>query len=119
MKNIQFPYVVIYDSRNAEKGMIEVSLSEEDARRLIRSANEGGRRFLGDDESIADICLIVFGALSERIVQRLMNDPEPVRKALYGEDSCDPRLPLSEEQYAEYLEKLSITVFYPEGMQML
>ncbi len=65
MKRFTFPYYLSFGKGDNTDCKIEIELSDKDANRLVRSAREGGRFRLNEDEEIADICNKVYEAVSQ------------------------------------------------------
>lgn len=119
MKSFIFPYYISFGKGDSVDCEISIELTEEDAARLVASANEGGRFRLSEDERIKDIYDMVFTAIMDREKQALMDDPEPVEDALSWEDDYDPDAEITEEQIDAYLDELDMDVNYPEELQGL
>ena len=119
MKTFTFPYYISFGKGDSVDCEITIELTDEDAARLVTSANEGGRFRLREDESIEDIYDAVFTAIMDREKQALMDDPEPVEDALSWEDDYDPDAEITEEQIDAYLDELDMDVNYPEELQEL
>ena len=56
MKDFVFPYSISFGKLDSVSDSLTVALSDANAKRLVRSAEEGGRNRLGEDEFISDIC---------------------------------------------------------------
>lgn len=119
MKRYVFPYSVSFGKMDSVDGSFSHALSDENAERLIRSAEEGDRHKLSDDPFISDIFVDVDKALMKKLVKQLLQDPAPVRASLSWKDSYDPSAPIGEKQVREYLDDLMITVYYPKKLQLL
>lgn len=119
MKSFVFPYSISFGKLDSVDDQVEYSLSDANAKRLIRSAEEGGRHQLSEDSFISDICAKVYGAVEKELTEQLMQDPTPVRDALSWDESYDTNAPIGIEQVQEYIDDLMITVYYPEELQLL
>lgn len=119
MKHFVFPYSISFGKLDSVGGQVEHSLSEANAKRLIRSAEEGGRHLLSEDSFISDICTKVYKAVEKELTEQLMQDSTPVRDALSWDESYDPSVPIGIKQIREYIDDLMITVYYPEELQLL
>ncbi len=119
MKDFVFPYSISFGKRDSIGGDLIVALSDANAKRLVRSAEEGGRNYLGEDEFISDICAKVYKALDKKLTEELLDDPTPVRDALSWDDTYNPNEPIGKKHIQKYLDELMITAYYPEDLQML
>ena len=119
MKQFTFPYYISFGKNDSVDCEITIELTDEDAARLVTSANEGGRFRLSEDERIEDIYDAVFTAIMDREKQALMDDPEPVADALSWEEDFDPDADITEEQIDDYLDDLEMDINYPEELQGL
>lgn len=119
MKQYVFPYYISFAKNDSVDCEISIELTDEDAARLLTSANEGGRFRLSEDERIEDIYDAVFTAIMDREKQVLMDDPEPVADALSWEEGYDPDADITEEQIDAYLDDLEMDINYPEELQGL
>lgn len=104
------------DSVSAE---IEFALSEKNAKRIIKSAREGGRFRLDEDADIGDIYDKIYDAVIKREKTELRSYPTSVLDALSGGVSYDPAAEITEEQIDEYIGELSFGINYPEELQSL
>ena len=119
MVDFVFPYSISFGKRDSVGDSLTVALSDANAKRLVRSAEEGGRNQLGEDEFISDICAKVYKALDKKLTEELLEDPTPVRDALSWDDSFDPAKAITKKHVQKYLDELMITAYYPEELQML
>lgn len=119
MKDFDFPYSISFGKLDSVGDSLTVALSDANAKRLVRSAEEGGRNQLGEDEFISDICAKVYKAIDKKLTEELLKDPTPVRDALSWEDSYDPDDPIGKKHIQKYLDDLMITAYYPEELQLL
>lgn len=119
MKRFVFPYSISFGKLDSVEGSISCSLSDADAERLIRSAEEGGRNRLGEDVFISDISDKVYQAVNKKLTKQLLQDPTPVRDAFSWEDSYSSDMAIGIDQIQEYLDDLMITAYYPKRLQLL
>ena len=119
MKEFAFPYSISFGKLDSVGDSLTVALSDANAKRLVRSAEEGGRNRLGEDEFISDICAKVYKAIDKKLTEELLKDPTPVRDALSWDDSYDPDEPIGKKHIQKYLDDLMITAYYPEELQLL
>ena len=119
MKDFVFPYSISFGKLDSVSDSLTVALSDANAKRLVRSAEEGGRNRLGEDEFISDICAKVYKAIDKKLTEELLKDPTPVRDALSWDDSYDPDEPIGKKHIQKYLDDLMITAYYPEELQLL
>ena len=119
MKQFVFPYFISFGKEDSVDCEISIELTDEDAARLVTSANEGGRFRLSEDDRISDIYDAVFTAIMDQEKQALMEDPEPVADALSWEEDFDPDEDITEEQIDAYLDDLEMDINYPEELQGL
>lgn len=119
MKDFVFPYSISFGKLDSVGDSLTVALSDANAKRLVRSAEEGGRNRLGEDEFISDICTKVYKAIDKKLTEELLKDPTPVRDALSWDDSYDPDEPIGKKHIQKYLNDLMITAYYPEELQLL
>lgn len=119
MVNYDFPFSISFGKRDSVSDSLTVALSDANAKRLVRSAEEGGRNRLGEDEFISDICAKVYKAIDKKLTEELLEDPTPVRDALSWDETIDPREPIGKKHIQKYLDDLMITAYYPEELQLL
>ncbi len=119
MKYFVFPYSISFGKMDSIGGDLRHRLSDDKAMRLIRSAEEGGREMLGEDDFIFDIYDEIQTALYKKLTAELRQDPTPVRDALSWNDDFDPEKPIGKKEILEYLDDLMITIFYPRNLQLL
>ena len=118
MKKI-FPYYISFGKLDSVSSEIELNISEKDAKHLERSAKEGCRFRLDEDEALSDLYDKVYQAIIQLEKEMLTLDPSPVEDFLSWEEDYDDTLPISEEQIDYYLDNLTIGVNYPEELQYL
>lgn len=119
MKYFVFPYSISFGKLDNIDGDVKHGLSDDKAKRLIRSAEEGGRYRLGEDTFISDICDEIQTALYKKLIAQLRRDPTPVRDALSWNADFDPEKPIGKKEIQEYMDDLMITIFYPKNLQLL
>ena len=119
MKTFVFPYYISFGKLDSVGGEIEYALSDKNAKRLERSARDGGRFRLHEDKEINDIYNRVYNAIIDFEKKQLMQDPTMVWDALDIRENHSLETPISEEQINRYLDTLAIGVNYPESLQML
>lgn len=115
MKTFIFPFYILFTRHFGIDGFIGVELTDNQATRLIASGEEGSRFSLDEDEDILDIYDDVYNAILKNEKAGLTAEPTPVRE-YYGFDDNEK---ITEEQVDEYLEELSINVYYPKELQGL
>lgn len=106
MKSFVFPYSISFGKLDSVDDQVEYSLSDANAKRLIRSAEEGGRHQLSEDAFISDICDKVYGAVGKALKEQLIQDPTPVIDALSWNESYDSNAAIGIEQVQEYIDDL-------------
>lgn len=118
MKTITFPYYISFGKLDSISCEIELSISDKDAKRLERSAKEGGRFRLNEDEDLSDL----YEKINQEIIlaekEALLSDPSPVKDFLSWEEDYDDSW-IIEEQIDHYLEELVIGINYPVELQLL
>lgn len=119
MKSFLFPYYISFGKLDNVDCSIEYSLSEKNAKRLEKSAREGGRFHLNEDPDIDDIFDKVISAIIKQEKQELTLDPSLVIDALSWTDDFDPEAGITEKQIDEYLNDLDIGINYPKELQLL
>lgn len=119
MKTLTFPYYISFGKLDSVSCEIELSISDKDAKRLERSAREGGRFRLSEDEDLSDLYDKVYKNIILFEKDALLSDPSPVKDSLSWEDDYDEDAPITEEQIDHYLDELVIGINYPEEMQLL
>ena len=119
MKEYVFPFSISFGKLDSAEDVLSVALSDANAKHLVRSAEEGGRLKLDEDEFIADICAKVYKAIDKKLTEELLKDPTPVKDALSWDDSFDTNTPIGKKQVQKYLDDLMITAYYPEDLQLL
>lgn len=119
MKKYTFPYYISFGKLDSVSAEIEYSLSDKDARRLERSAQEGGRFRLSEDDNIGDIFSRVLKAIIKQEKEFLLLDPSPVADALSWADDYDPDAQITEKDIDKYIDDLNIGINYPKELQML
>ena len=131
MKRFTFPYYVSFGKGDNTDCEIEVELSDKDAERLVRSANEGGRFRLNEDEGIADICDKVYEAVSQAEKETLssvgvtfgVNYPEDLQlldppKRKEKQSVCKSVI-VSRDDLEDYEKGHSDEIIYTDGGQTL
>ena len=118
MKTIVFPYYVSFGKLDSVSSEIELSISDKDAKRLERSAKEGGKFRLNEDEDLSDLYDKVYQEIILAEKDALLSDPSPVKDFLSWEEGYDDS-PITEEQIDHYLEELVIGINYPVELQLL
>ena len=119
MKSFVFPYYISFGKLDSISCEIELNISDKDAKRLEKSAKEGGRLRLNEDEDISDLYDKVYRKIIQFEKEALSLDPSPVRDFLSWEENFDEDLPITDEQVDYYLDHLTIGVNYPEEFQLL
>ena len=119
MKQFKFPYFFSLGRGDSSESTIDYELSDEQAKRLVKSAKEGGRFRLDEDEDIEDIYSLLYEAVIEREKALLWDDPSPVKDYLSWKPDFDPGEAVTEEQINEYIDRFNIGVLFPEALQML
>ena len=119
MKTITFPYCVSFGKLDSVSAEIELNISDKDAKRLVKSAKEGGRFRLNEDEDISDIYDDVYQEIILSEKEALLLDPSPVIDFLSWEEDFDDNSDITEEHVDYYLDHLTIGVNYPEDLQLL
>ena len=117
MKSFVFPYYVSFGKLDSVSCEIEIALSDKNAKRLERSAKEGGRFRLDEDQEISDIYDRVFDAILLLEKQTILSDSSLLDDALSWYDEYVPGEPVSEELLDRYLDDLTIGINYPESLQ--
>lgn len=67
MKKFVFPYSVSFGKGDSYSDKVCFELSDVNAKRLIRSAEEGGRIRLGEDNFIDDIVIKVYREIDKQL----------------------------------------------------
>lgn len=119
MKTITFPYYVSFGKLDSVSSEIELSISDKDAKRLERSAKEGGRFRLNEDEDLSDLYDKVYQKIIVAEKDVLISDPSPIKDFLSWEDDYDEESPITEDQIDYYLDSFAIGINYPEDLQLL
>ena len=119
MKTYTFPFIISFGKLDSVDGQIDYALSDKNAKRLERSAKEGGRLRLDEDEDIQDIFDSVYYAIIDLEKKQLIADPSVVQDALNWENDQYQEATISEEHIDSYLDDLIIGINYPESLQML
>ena len=119
MKSYVFPYYISFGKLDSVSSEIEISISDKDAKRLERSANEGGHFRLNEDDALSDLYDKVYKAIILSEKEALISDPSPVRDALSWEEDFNEDLSISDAQIDSYLSELAIGINYPEKLQLL
>lgn len=119
MKTIKFPYFVSFGKLDSVSCEIELSISDKDAKRLEKSAKEGGKFRLNEDEDLSDLYDKVYQKIILKEKDALLSDPSQVKDFLSWEDGYSEDLPITEEQIDYYLDSLAIGINYPEDLQLL
>ena len=119
MKSFVFPYVISSGKMDETKSSITVAISDEKAKRLERSAKEGGRVRLDGDTNLEDVHDDVYAAFLRAEEKILKADPSPVEAALSWGENYDPAKPVTIRQIREYLADLQIVFYYPAELQNL
>ena len=119
MKSFVFPYVISSGKMDETEGSIVVALSDEKAKRLERTAKEGGRVRLDGDAGLEDVHDDVYAAFLRSEEKNLKANPSPVEAALSWEENYDPAKPVTLRQIREYLADLQIVFYYPVELQNL
>lgn len=119
MKSLVFPFFISFGKLDSVSAEVECSLSEKDAKRLERSAQDGGRLRLDEDEDISDIYDKVYDLIISSEKKALTANPSPVENALSWDDDYDLSAPITDAQIDDYLAELDIGILYPQAMQML
>lgn len=119
MKTIAFPYYISFGKLDSVSCEIELSISDKDAKRLERSAKEGGRFRLNEDEDLSDLYERVYKEIILFEKDSLLADPSTVEDYLSWEPDYDEKKPVTEEQIDHYLDELVIGINYPEELQLL
>lgn len=119
MKSFVFPYSISYGKLDGASGTVKCSLSDEDAKRLINSAKEGGRMKLSEDDFISDIFEKVNEAVYQEIEKELLDDPNIIRDSLSWDKSFDPSKAIGIDEVKKHIDQYPITAYYPEKLQLL
>lgn len=119
MKSFVFPYSISFGKRDNTDGEIVHSLSDKDAKRIVRSAEEGGRSLLSEDPFINDINAKVCKAVNKALIEQLIQNSQPVWDFLGADKWADPKKPAGKKRIQEYLDNFNINVYYPEELQLL
>ena len=119
MKTFVFPYYISFGKNDSISAEIEFALSDKNAKRLIKSAQTGGRFHLDEDEDIGDIYDKVYDAIIKHEKTELRRDPTPVKDALSWSNSDDPDKEITEEQIDRYIDELFFGINYPAELQSL
>lgn len=119
MKSFVFPYYVSFGKNDGIDASVAVAISDKDAKRLIRSAQQGGRFRLDEDDEINDI----YEKVSRRIIvhekKMLLDDPQFMEDILDSSEKQDSIRQDQEELIDEYFENIMIGINYPEEYQFL
>ena len=118
MKRFSFPYTISFGKLEHEGGFLSHALSDENAERLIRSANEGDRHYLSDDPFISDICDEVYDAVIRKLVNQLKKDPTSVKDSLSWKEGYDPEKTIGLDEIKAYLDQYPIIVSFPRSLQL-
>lgn len=119
MKAYIFPYYISFGKLDSVSSEIELSVSDKDAKRLERSAKEGGRFKLNEDDALSDLYDRVYKAIILSEKEALVSDPTPIQDALSWKEDFNEDLPISDAQIDYYLSELVIGINYPEKLQLL
>ncbi len=106
MKTFEFPYSGSGGPGDSWEGSVSVELTDEQAERLEASMASRKFEFIEDDESLEDICQIVWKAVIADTICN--NEPEYLRE-LYDADESD-----SLEDCAQwFLDDNGASIYYP------
>lgn len=119
MHTFVFPYYVSFGKEDSTDTSIAVSISDKDAKRLIRSAQQGGRFHLNEDDDIQDIYEKVFCKIIDHEKAVLYDDPSLMEAMLEFDEDSDSMQEDVEEQIDQHLEELVIGINYPVEYQFL
>ena len=119
MKTYIFPYYISDGKLDSVSSEIELSISDKDGKRLERSAKEGGKYRLNEDESLSDLYDKVYQNIILSEKDALISDPSPVRDFLSWEEGFNANSPITEVLIDYYLGQLTIGINYPEDLQLL
>lgn len=119
MKEYSFPYFISFGRNDSVDNELVCKLSNKDALRLEKSAHEGGRFRLHEDDEIKDIYTKIYDKIRSLETKLLLANPEIVRDWLSWEDDYDPSDEITEEDVENYLDELDIGINYPIELQGL
>lgn len=119
MRSYVFPYAISFGKNDSVDAEIRCEVTEKQAIRLERSAKEGGKFRLSEDECIQDIYDRVYFAILSEEKKILSAYPTPVRDALSWNEDYDLAQGITEVQIDAYLAELDIHINYPAELQML
>ena len=119
MKSFVFPYSISSGKLDETESSITVALSDEKAKRLERSAKEGGQVRLDGGTDLEDVHDDVYAAFLRTEEKILKANPSAVEAALSWDEDYDPAKPVTLRQIREYLADLQIVFYYPAELQNL
>lgn len=119
MKSYVFPFVISSGKLDETESTITVALSDAKAKRLERSAKDGGRIRLDEDSELEDIHDDVYAAFLRAEEKILKANPSLVEAALSWDEDYDPAKSVNLRQIREYLADLQIVFYYPTELQKL
>ncbi len=119
MKTYIFPYYVSFGKLDSADGEIELNISERDAMLLEKSAKEGGRFSLSEDDSLSKLYDKILEAILAVEKEMILADPSSISNVLGRSDGYDEGMPESEAFIDSYLEDLTIGINYPKELQLL
>ena len=119
MKSYIFPYKISFGKMDSVDAEIECELTEKESKRLVKSANEGGRTRLNDDEDISDIGDKVYWKVVDSEKRAILANPFFEIEDYGDEDEDDEQDDSSGDKIDLYLDSLEISIYYPKELQML
>lgn len=113
MKEYVFPYTYSEDVWIEHEGSLSFPLSDEEARELLQACRSSGKLF-EDLRGLRSLYDAILEAATEKIRQEVTGDPEVVKEWIQDLDP-DFSAPITEVLIDQFMEALTVRVFYPEA----